>query len=187
MKSTLLHLAIGQVDLMFVSFRQKIFFYYPLLILILTPLYFSFFLFIKKKQKTTKTQTKNTRPLRTEQLYSQDGLKNFSHLFNIRFGAMMDIGAKRPTAMHQTVNPTAKPIKHATILADNGISYDNPMLPSQLAARRAERIALDKKKQQAQQQAQAASAVCESLLISVYTHCRLILRCCTSSFSRMPN
>lgn len=70
---------------------------------------------------------------------------------------MIDIGAKRPTATHQTVNPTAKPTKQATILADNNINYDTPMSPSQLAAKRAERIATDKKKQAL---AQAASAVC---------------------------
>ncbi|XP_059176200.1 helicase domino-like isoform X2 [Physella acuta] len=116
-----------------------------------------------KQKKTPKSiyKSKNTRPLRTEQLYSQEGLKNFSQLFDIRFAAMTEIGTKRPAAMRQTiVNPAAKPTKHAAILADNGINYDSPMLPSQLAAKRAERIALDKKKQQqaAAAQAQAASA-----------------------------
>uniref|UniRef100_A0A0B7BEW9 Helicase C-terminal domain-containing protein n=2 Tax=Arion vulgaris TaxID=1028688 RepID=A0A0B7BEW9_9EUPU len=108
-----------------------------------------------KQKKTPKSiyKTKNTRPQRTEQLYSQEGLKNFSQLFDIRFAAMMEIGAKRPAAMRQTiVNPAVKPAKHAAILADQGINYDIPMLPSQLAARRAERIAQDKKKQQQQQQ-----------------------------------
>ncbi|KAK3749018.1 hypothetical protein RRG08_056925 [Elysia crispata] len=120
-----------------------------------------------KQKKTPKSiyKTKNSRPLRTEQLYSQEGLRNFSQLYDIRFTAMMDIGSKRPAALRQTiVNPAAKPIKHALILADQGINYDQPQLPSQLAARRAERIAMDKKKQQQaaaaqQQQQQQAAAV----------------------------
>uniref|UniRef100_A0A2C9JZS6 Helicase domino n=1 Tax=Biomphalaria glabrata TaxID=6526 RepID=A0A2C9JZS6_BIOGL len=116
-----------------------------------------------KQKKTPKSiyKTKNTRPLRTEQLYSQEGLKNYSQLFDIRFAAMMEIGAKRPASMRQTiVNPAAKHTKHAALLAENGINYDSPMLPSQLAAKRAERVALEKKKQQtaAAQQAQAATA-----------------------------
>lgn len=112
-------------------------------------------------------QSKNTRPLRTEQLYSQEGLKNFSQLFDIRFAAMTEIGTKRPAAMRQTiVNPAAKPTKHAAILADNGINYDNPMLPSQLAAKRAERIALDKKKQQ-----QAAAAQAQAASVSFFLLC----------------
>ncbi|GFN95545.1 E1a-binding protein p400 [Plakobranchus ocellatus] len=118
-----------------------------------------------KQKKTPKSiyKTKNNRPLRTEQLYSQEGLRNFSQLYDIRFTAMMDIGSKRPAGLRQThVNPTAKPTKHALILAEQGINYDQPLLPSQLAARRAERIAMDKKKQQqaaaAQQQQQAAAA-----------------------------
>ncbi|GFR90727.1 E1A-binding protein p400 [Elysia marginata] len=120
-----------------------------------------------KQKKSPKSiyKTKNSRPLRTEQLYSQEGLRNFSQLYDIRFTAMMDIGSKRPAALRQTiVNPAAKPIKHALILAEQGINYDQPQLPSQLAARRAERIALDKKKQQQaaaaqQQQQQQAAAV----------------------------
>lgn len=67
---------------------------------------------------------------------------------------MTEIGAKRPAARQTFVNPAAKPAKHTSILAEQGISYDCPMLPGQLAARRAERIALDKKKQQQQQQLQ---------------------------------
>ncbi|BFZ18188.1 hypothetical protein BsWGS_21227 [Bradybaena similaris] len=125
-----------------------------------------------KQKKTPKSiyKTKNTRPQRTEQLYSQEGLKNFSQLFDIRFAAMMEIGAKRPAAMRQTiVNPAAKPAKHAAILAEHGINYDLPLLPSQLAAKRAERIALDKKKQQQQQQQlqQQASAQAQGIAANV--------------------
>lgn len=121
-----------------------------------------------KQKKSPKSiyKTKNSRPLRTEQLYSQEGLRNFSQLYDIRFTAMMDIGSKRPAALRQTiVNPSAKPIKHALVLAEQGINYDQLQLPSQLAARRAERIASDKKKQQQaaaaqqQQQQQQAAAV----------------------------
>ncbi|CAG5123366.1 unnamed protein product, partial [Candidula unifasciata] len=125
-----------------------------------------------KQKKTPKSiyKTKNTRPQRTEQLYSQEGLKNFSQLFDIRFAAMMEIGAKRPAAMRQTiVSPAAKLTKHSTILAEHGINYDNTMLPSQLAAKRAERIALDKKKQQQQQQQlqQQASAQAQGIAANV--------------------
>jgi len=108
-----------------------------------------------KKQPKSIYKTKNVRPLRTEQLYSQEGVRNFSSLYDIRFGSMMEMGSKRPATQRGTmVSPSAKPTKHAAILAEHGITYDSPMLPSQLAAKRAERIASDKKKQQQQQQAQ---------------------------------
>ena len=42
-------------------------------------------------------------------------------------------------------NPLLKNPKHSAVLNDYGIGYDNPMSPVQVAAKRAERIAREKK------------------------------------------
>ena len=80
---------------------------------------------------------------------------------------MIEIGTKRPDPQRQTgINPAAKPTKHAATLLESGITYDSPMLPSQLAAKRAERIASDKKKQQQQQQAAQQAAQAQAAAVS---------------------
>ncbi|CAN7985968.1 unnamed protein product [Ixodes hexagonus] len=119
-----------------------------------------------KKQKKTKGiyKTKNNKPMRTSQLFSQDCNQAFTALYSTRFETIRAVAAKRtPTLKPHFTNPMAKNPKHAAVLAENGINYDQPLSPVKLAAQRAERIAREKQKNQAaaeaqRQQAQAGGA-----------------------------
>ncbi|KAH9383842.1 hypothetical protein HPB48_025612 [Haemaphysalis longicornis] len=104
-----------------------------------------------KKQKKTKGiyKTKNNKPMRTGQLFSQDCNQAFSLLYGTRFDTIRGVASKRtPTLKPHFTNPTAKNPKHAAVLAENGICYDQPLNPVRLAALRAERIAREKQKNQ---------------------------------------
>ncbi|XP_053092059.1 E1A-binding protein p400 isoform X2 [Pangasianodon hypophthalmus] len=121
----------------------------------------------KKKTKSI-YKTKNSRPLRTCQIYTQDDNATQIQLYNNRFELMKIIASKRspPIKPLLGMNPFQKNPKHASVLAESGISYDKPLPPIQVASQRAERIAKEKKalaeqqraQQLAQQQQQAAGA-----------------------------
>ncbi|XP_058245104.1 E1A-binding protein p400 isoform X2 [Hemibagrus wyckioides] len=121
----------------------------------------------KKKTKSI-YKTKNSRPLRTCQIYTQDDNATQIQLYNNRFELMKIIASKRspPIKPLLGLNPFQKNPKHASVLAESGISYDKPLPPIQVASQRAERIAKEKKalaeqqraQQLAQQQQQAAGA-----------------------------
>ncbi|PIO33954.1 hypothetical protein AB205_0041500, partial [Aquarana catesbeiana] len=72
--------------------------------------------------------TKNSRPLRTSQIYAQDEGVTHTQLYTSRFELMKMTAGKR--------SPPIKPL---------GISYDKPLPPIQVASLRAERIAKEKK------------------------------------------
>ncbi|XP_054919967.1 helicase domino isoform X3 [Dermacentor andersoni] len=114
-----------------------------------------------KKQKKTKGiyKTKNNKPMRTGQLFSQDCNQAFTMLYNTRFDTIRAVASKRTPTLKPTftANPLVKNPKHAAVLADNGISYDQPLPPARLAAIRAERIAKEKQKSQ-----MAAAAAAEA-------------------------
>uniref|UniRef100_A0A8B9JJ84 E1A binding protein p400 n=1 Tax=Astyanax mexicanus TaxID=7994 RepID=A0A8B9JJ84_ASTMX len=119
-------------------------------------------------KKKTKSIYKNSRPLRTCQIYTQDDNATQIQLYNNRFELMKIIASKRspPIKPLLGMNPFQKNPKHASVLAESGISYDKPLPPIQVASQRAERIAKEKKalaeqqraQQLAQQQQQAAGA-----------------------------
>ncbi|KAL6456382.1 hypothetical protein MHYP_G00349260, partial [Metynnis hypsauchen] len=121
----------------------------------------------KKKTKSI-YKTKNSRPLRTCQIYTQDDNATQIQLYNNRFELMKIIASKRspPIKPLLGMNPFQKNPKHASVLAESGISYDKPLPPIQVASQRAERIAKEKKalaeqqraQQLAQQQQQATGA-----------------------------
>ncbi|XP_047678904.1 E1A-binding protein p400 isoform X4 [Tachysurus fulvidraco] len=117
----------------------------------------------KKKTKST-YKTKNSRPLRTCQIYTQDDNATQIQLYNNRFELMKIIASKRspPIKPLLGLNPFQKNPKHASVLAESGISYDKPLPPIQVASQRAERIAKEKKalaeQQRAQQLAQQQTA-----------------------------
>ncbi|KAK1892519.1 E1A-binding protein p400 [Dissostichus eleginoides] len=90
----------------------------------------------KKKTKSI-YKSKNSRPLRTCQIYTQDDNATHIQLYNSRFELMKIIASKR--------SPPIKPL---------GISYDKPLPPIQVASQRAERIAKEKKALAEQQKAQ---------------------------------
>ncbi|XP_029115215.1 E1A-binding protein p400 isoform X3 [Scleropages formosus] len=109
----------------------------------------------KKKTKSI-YKSKNSRPLRTCQIYSQDDNATQVQLYNSRFELMKMIASKRspPIKPLLGMNPFQKNPKHASVLAESGISYDKPLPPIQVASQRAERIAKEKKAQAEQHRAQ---------------------------------
>uniref|UniRef100_A0A671KFM6 E1A-binding protein p400-like n=1 Tax=Sinocyclocheilus anshuiensis TaxID=1608454 RepID=A0A671KFM6_9TELE len=92
-------------------------------------------------------KSKNSRPLRTCQIYTQDDNATQIQLFNNRFELMKIIASKRSPPIRPLLgmNPFQKNPKHASVLAESGISYDKPLPPIQVASQRAERIAKEKK------------------------------------------
>uniref|UniRef100_A0A8D2L7I5 E1A binding protein p400 n=1 Tax=Varanus komodoensis TaxID=61221 RepID=A0A8D2L7I5_VARKO len=104
-------------------------------------------------------KTKNSRPLRTNQLYAQDEGSTHTQLYTNHFEIMKMIAGKRspPIKPLLGMNPFQKNPKHTSVLAESGINYDKPLPPIQVASLRAERIAKEKKalaeQQRAQQQA----------------------------------
>ncbi|KAG8012219.1 hypothetical protein GBF38_004733 [Nibea albiflora] len=113
----------------------------------------------KKKTKSI-YKSKNSRPLRTCQIYTQDDNATHIQLYNSRFELMKIIASKRspPIKPLLGMNPFQKNPKHASVLAESGISYDKPLPPIQVASQRAERIAKEKKQLAQQQQAGAPQA-----------------------------
>ncbi|XP_028269255.1 E1A-binding protein p400 isoform X3 [Parambassis ranga] len=109
----------------------------------------------KKKTKSI-YKSKNSRPLRTCQIYTQDDNATHIQLYNSRFELMKIIASKRspPIKPLLGLNPFQKNPKHASVLAESGISYDKPLPPIQVASQRAERIAKEKKALAEQQKAQ---------------------------------
>ncbi|XP_037537104.1 E1A-binding protein p400 [Nematolebias whitei] len=109
----------------------------------------------KKKTKSI-YKSKNSRPLRTCQIYTQDDNSSQIQLYNSRFEIMKIIASKRspPIKPLLGMNPFQKNPKHASVLAESGISYDKPLPPIQVASQRAERIAKEKKALAEQQKAQ---------------------------------
>ncbi|XP_026100544.1 E1A-binding protein p400 isoform X8 [Carassius auratus] len=110
-----------------------------------------------KKNKTKSIyKSKNSRPLRTCQIYTQDDNASQIQLYNNRFELMKIIASKRspPIKPLLGMNPFQKNPKHASVLAESGISYDKPLPPIQVASQRAERIAKEKKALAEQQRAQ---------------------------------
>uniref|UniRef100_A0A3Q2Y184 E1A binding protein p400 n=1 Tax=Hippocampus comes TaxID=109280 RepID=A0A3Q2Y184_HIPCM len=110
-------------------------------------------------KKKTKSIYK-VRPLRTCQIYTQDDNATQIQLYNSRFELMKIIASKRspPIKPLLGMNPFQKNPKHASVLAESGISYDKPLPPIQVASQRAERIAKEKKVIQLAQQQQQAGA-----------------------------
>ncbi|XP_067395892.1 E1A-binding protein p400 isoform X3 [Emydura macquarii macquarii] len=109
----------------------------------------------KKKTKSI-YKTKNSRPLRTNQIYAQDEGATHTQLYTNHFEMMKMIAGKRspPIKPLLGMNPFQKNPKHASVLAESGINYDKPLPPIQVASLRAERIAKEKKALAEQQRAQ---------------------------------
>ncbi|KAI1233030.1 hypothetical protein IHE44_0006220 [Lamprotornis superbus] len=117
----------------------------------------------KKKTKSI-YKTKNSRPLRTNQIYAQDEGATHTQLYTNHFEMMKMIAGKRSPPIKPLnavllnfrlgMNPFQKNPKHASVLAESGINYDKPLPPIQVASLRAERIAKEKKALAEQQRAQ---------------------------------
>ncbi|CAG9863848.1 unnamed protein product [Phyllotreta striolata] len=116
----------------------------------------------KKKSKSSSLQkypvlSKSSRSMRTCQLYHQDNNSSFSQIMINRFETLKSIANKKASATraahHVVSNPLASKTKHAPALNDCGIDIEHPVLPVEVAARRAERIAKEKKMNPEQQMA----------------------------------
>ncbi|CAF90298.1 unnamed protein product, partial [Tetraodon nigroviridis] len=131
------------------------------LLLFHTPSFFQLVYEANPKKKTKSIyKTKNSRPLRTCQIYTQDDNAMQMQLYNNRFELMKIIASKRspPIKPLLGMNPFQKNPKHASVLAESGINYDKPLPPIQVASQRAERIAKEKKALAEQQKAQSLCA-----------------------------
>lgn len=83
--------------------------------------------------------------MRTIQIYNQDKNHTFTAMCSQRFESIKSVSNKRaPTAKSTLVNPALKNPKHAAVLAENGIDYENPSNPLDIAKSRAERLAKEK-------------------------------------------
>ncbi|KAM8960730.1 E1A-binding protein p400-like [Pelodytes ibericus] len=103
-------------------------------------------LFDVSPKKKSENIFKN-KPLRTSQIYAQDEGVTHSQLFTTRFDLMKMTAGKRNAPIKPLLgtNPFQKNPKHASVLAESGISYDKPLPPIQVASLRADRIAKEKK------------------------------------------
>lgn len=78
-----------------------------------------------------------------------------------RFDIIKSVSNKRsPTTRPVSTNPTTKNPKHAAVLADSGIIYDNPLTPIEVILQRNERI-----KEQKEKEKNASAAVSFNFII----------------------
>lgn len=97
-------------------------------------------------------QQKTARPMRTSQMYTQDNNSKFSQIMMQRYDALKAIPNKRPPQQRSLgSNLISKNPKHLAMLTECGIDLDHPVSPVEVAARRAERIAREKKPMTAEQ------------------------------------
>lgn len=117
--------------------------------------------FKKKKNKIGKIQKltlpSKTRSLRNSQLYLQDNNSAFPSIMCDRFEALKNTANKRvPAARILINNPLMNKTKNTPVLNECGIDLEHPVLPVEVAARRAERIAKEKRTLTPEQQIAAA-------------------------------
>ncbi|KAG5881999.1 hypothetical protein JTB14_028600 [Gonioctena quinquepunctata] len=115
----------------------------------------------KKKNKAAMQKypitTKSSRSIRTSQLYTQDNNSAFSQIMSDRFEALKSIANKRMSTIRTVLNnPLMNKTKNTPVLSECGIDLEHPVLPVEVAARRAERIAKEKKNMTPEQQIAAA-------------------------------
>ncbi|XP_074155978.1 E1A-binding protein p400-like [Sminthopsis crassicaudata] len=114
----------------------------------------------KKKTKNI-YKTKNSRPLRTNQVYAQDEGSTRTQIYTSHFEMAKVIAGKRSPLSKPLLgmNPFQKNPKHASVFAESGITYDKPLPPIQVASLRAERIAKEKKALAEQQRGQQQTGI----------------------------
>jgi len=131
-------------------------------------------------------QTKAGRLMRTNQQHLQDGHRASTTLFTLRFEAIKTMAAKRvpPVRPQLSANVGVKNTKHLAVLAENGINYDRPMSPVQVATLRAERIAREKKNAAAAGTT-SVCCICVCCILDYYCY-HLAIRIRISSSIRIP-
>jgi E1A-binding protein p400 len=108
----------------------------------------------KKNKNPLKHPMKNSRAMRTSQLFTSDNNNSFTKLAKMKFDYIKAAMAKKqPPAKSMLINSNLKNPKHMSVLQDFGISnYDNPPSPYEIAIKRFERLTKEKQKTQANQQ-----------------------------------
>jgi E1A-binding protein p400 len=100
---------------------------------------------------------------RTKHLFNRDENKSFIQTCATRNETMREMSRKRPDVSKPTFTGGAvsnKPNpKHIALLQDLGIGYESPLLPTQIATNRQDRIAKEKAKQQAEHLARQKQAL----------------------------
>ncbi|XP_049823552.1 helicase domino isoform X3 [Aethina tumida] len=121
---------------------------------------------LRKKKKAgpggsglQKFAPKSNRPMRTSQLYTQDNNSTFSQVLVERFDVLKIITNKRTVPAKVQTSIALKNNKHTSVLNECGIDIDHPILPVEVAARRAERIAKEKKVLTSEQRLQYMKSV----------------------------
>ncbi|XP_033101073.1 helicase domino-like [Anneissia japonica] len=124
----------------------------------------------KKSKGLYKSMTKNNRIMKTSHLHTQDNNSSHTMLYSNKFDQIkVAVGKRQPYLKQVLNNPLLKNPKHSAVLQDYSINYDKPLLPLQVAAKRADRIAKEKKEKEAQikqtaaQNAAAAAAAASAV------------------------
>lgn len=124
-----------------------------------------------KKQKKNKglKSSPMKRTLRTAQQFQSDNNASFSKFARSKFDIIKNVFLKKSPQLKQVlVNPTLKNPKHVQLLAEFGInSFDGPLTPQDIAAKRIERITKEKQKTamlQNQQDIAAASQPTQQII-----------------------
>ena len=103
-------------------------------------------------------QMKTNHPVKTRQLFNQDNNLSVTSLYCMKFDEIKVAAGGRPTQLPPDVSSSpARNAKHLAVLQDHCINYDLPLHPVQVAVKRADRIAREKK----------ANAV-QNVILSVY-------------------
>lgn len=91
--------------------------------------------------------------MRTSQVFIQDNNSTFSQIMMQRYDTLKSMATKKSVTTKTMIsNPLLKNPKHTTVLNDCGIDLEHPVLPVEVAARRAERLAREKKAMTPEQQ-----------------------------------
>ncbi|KAG8188167.1 hypothetical protein JTE90_019446 [Oedothorax gibbosus] len=103
-----------------------------------------------KKQKKTKGvyKTKNNRPMKTSQLFVQDNNQTYEKRTREFARLEAEHESKKRAAERMPMLQPPKTTKGSAVLVENGINFDNPLTPMQIAQNRSERIAREKQKNQ---------------------------------------
>ncbi|XP_044753468.1 helicase domino [Coccinella septempunctata] len=96
-------------------------------------------------QKFVFQQQKSNRPMRTLQLYTQDNNSSFSQTITQKYDASLAHSSKPKPPDRTANNILPKNPKHTVVWNECGIDFDHPLLPTDVAVRRAERMAREKK------------------------------------------
>ena len=99
----------------------------------------------KKSKNLLKTAMKNSRTLRTAQLYQNDNNSSFTKLSKMKFDAIKTAMVKKQPQLKKYMSNTPLNQKHLAVLSDLGIvDYNQPLSSTEIAHRCYERLIQDR-------------------------------------------